>query len=287
VARPPGPAPPDADGDVVRDPGDPRLAPFVGLRDGDRRVRRPPGTGSRGTDAFVTEGALLARRALAAGHRPLAMLADVRAPVAVPPGLPPGVPVHRAEAGVLRAVTGLGVVREVVGLWARPPERTAAEVLGGARRVVVLEGVVNPVNLGGVIRTAAVLGADATLLAGGASDPLYRRAVRGSMGATLVHPWARLPGLPAGLTPLRAAGFRVLALTPAPDAVPVDALGPGEGERRALLLGAEGAGLTPDALAAADVRVRIPMVPGADSLNVAAAAAIAIHVLLRGGAEEG
>jgi len=279
---PPDPAP--ADADLVRDAADPRLAPFLGLRDGDRRFRRPPGRGHRPVDAFVTEGVPVARRALEAGHRPLAVLADARTPGAVPPGLPAGVPVLRADPALLRAITGLGVVREVLGLFARPPERPPDAVLASARRVVVLERVVNPANLGAIIRTAAALGVDATLLGPGTTDPLYRRAVRASMGATLTHPWARLAALPEGLAPLRAAGFRVLALTPAADAVPVDAVRPAPGERLALLLGTEGPGLSAAALEAADARVAVPMAPGAaDSLNVAAAAAIACHVLLRPG----
>lgn len=266
----------------VHDPADPRLAPFLGLRDGDRRFRRPSGAGRRPEDAFATEGARLAERALAAGCRPLAVLADARALDALPAGLPPDVPVYAASPALLRAVTGLGVVREAVALFARPPEGEAEALLREARRVLVLERVVNPVNLGLIVRCAAALGMDATLLGPGTADPLYRRALRGSMGATLTHPWARLGA--DVVAPLRAAGMRVVALTPRPDGVALGDLRPDPGERLALLLGAEGEGLAPGTLAAADVAVRIPMVPGAvDSLNVGAAAAIACHALGRPG----
>jgi tRNA G18 (ribose-2'-O)-methylase SpoU len=267
--------------DRITDPADPRLADFVGLRDGDRRFMRPPPAGGRRVPVFAVEGRLVAERALAAGFAPVAFLVDERRARDVPPGLPEDLPVLVAAEGLVRAVTGLGVVREVIGLFARPPARTPEEVLSCARRVMVLEGVANPVNLGVLVRTAAALGIDATLLDPSSSDPLYRRAVRGSMGAVLTHPIARTGALPGGLGPLRDRGFRVVALTPASDAVPLDAVAPGPDERVALMLGAEGAGLTPGAIAAADVRVVIPMAGGVDSLNVAAAAAVACHRLGR------
>jgi tRNA G18 (ribose-2'-O)-methylase SpoU len=190
--------------------------------------------------------------------------------------------VHRAPLEVIRAVTGFGVVRDVVVVFRRPPERTAARVLAGAERVVVLEGVVNPVNVGMLVRTAAALGVDATLLGAGSADPLSRRAVRGSMGAVFTHPWARVAAPPEGLAPLRERGFLVLALTPAPGAVPLEeAMGAAKG-RVAVMLGTEGRGLTPAAVAAADLAVAVPMRGGVDSLNVAAAAAIAVYALTRG-----
>jgi tRNA G18 (ribose-2'-O)-methylase SpoU len=267
---------------TVTDPSDPRLSAFAGLRDRDRRLRRPPPHEAAAGPVFAVEGRRVAERALAAGCRPVAVLA-ADDPGAVPPaGLPPEVPVLRADADLIRRVTGLGVVREAITLFARPPERTAVDVLAGASRVTVLEGVANPVNVGVLIRTAAALGVDATLVAPGTADPLYRRAVRGSMGAVLTHPWARIPALPGGLAPLRARGFAVLALTPDPAAVPLGAALAGAGPRVALLLGSEGEGLTPAAIAAADVRTGIPMHGGVDSLNVAAAAAIAVHALTTG-----
>ncbi|MCC6830770.1 MAG: RNA methyltransferase [Thermoleophilia bacterium] len=267
--------------DRITDAADPRLADFLGLRDGDRRFMRPPPAGARRTPVYAAEGRLIAERALAAGHVPVAFLVDERRAGDVPAGLPDGVPVLLAAESLVREVTGLGVVRELLGLFERPPARAPGDVLEGAHRVMVLEGVANPVNLGVLVRTAAALGIDATLLDPASSDPLYRRAVRGSMGAVLTHPIARTAALPEGLAPLRERGFRVLALTPARDAVPLEEAVPGPGERVALLLGAEGHGLSDAAIAAADARVVSPRAGGVDSLNVAAAAAVACHRLGR------
>lgn len=267
--------------DRITDPGDPRLADFLGLRDGDRRFMRPPPSGGRGTPVFAVEGRLVAERALAAGCVPVAFLVDERRAHDVPADLPEGVPVLLAAESLVRQVTGLGVVREVLGLFERPPVRTPEAVLDGARRVVVLEGIANPVNLGVLVRTAAALGMDATLVDPACTDPLYRRAVRGSMGAVLTHPIAPIAAIPDGLAQLRDRGFRVLALTPARDAVPLEEAVPPPDARVALLLGAEGPGLTAAAIAAADARVVIPMAGGVDSLNVAAAAAVACHRLGR------
>lgn len=265
--------------DRISDPADPRLGDFLGLRDGDRRYLRPPPAGGRRVPVFAVEGRLVAERALAAGLRPVGFLLDERRRDDLPAGLPDDVPVYVAAESLVRQVTGLGVVREVIGLFARPPAREADAVLEGARRVVILEGIANPVNLGVLVRTAAALGMDATLLDPGSTDPLYRRAVRGSMGAVLTHPIARVGAMPEGLEPLRHRGFRILALTPAPDAVPIGEVLPAPDEPVALMLGAEGPGLSAAAIAAADARVVIPMAPGVDSLNVAAAAAVACHVL--------
>ena len=159
----------------------------------------------------------------------------------------------------------------------RAPPPDLAALLRRRRLLAVLEGVNDHENLGALFRNAAALGVDGVLLGPRCADPLYRRSVRVSMGHVLRVPFAALPGpWPAVAGRLRAAGLRVAALTPAPDAVPLAAAGLGS-ERVALLLGAEGPGLSAEALAAADVRVRIPMAPGVDSLNVATAAAVAFH----------
>ncbi len=268
---------------TVSDAADPRLSDFLGLRDGDRRFRRPSPAGRREEDVFAAEGLRVVARALAAGYAPRAVLVDERRLDEVPGGLPAGVPVYVTPAEVARRVTGLGVVREMIGLFARPPRRTPAEVLDRASRILVLEAVVNPVNLGSLVRTAAALGIDATLLGPGSVDPLYRRALRGSMGATLTHPWAMTGPLPEALAGLRADGVRVLALTPAAGATPIDAVTLPPGGRVAVVVGSEGPGLSPETMAAADLRVRIPMHAGVDSLNVTAAAAIACHLLTRAG----
>jgi tRNA G18 (ribose-2'-O)-methylase SpoU len=157
------------------------------------------------------------------------------------------------------------------------------EVLDGARRVVVLEDIVDHTNVGAIFRCVAALGFDAVVLAPRCADPLYRRSVRVSMGAVFAVPYARLDDWREGLGRLRAAGFRLLALTPAPDAVPIsEALADPRvppGGRLALLLGAEGDGLSARWRDQADLSVRIPMSRGMDSLNVASAAAIACYLL--------
>src|SRR5690606_11351697 len=158
-------------------------------------------------------------------------------------------------------------------------ELTPEEVLDGARTVAVLEGVNDHENLGSMFRNAAGLGADAVLFGDRVADPLYRRAVRVSMGHVLRVPFATLPTWPGGLELLRERGFQVIALTPDPAAVNLATAM--TGEKVALLLGAEGPGLTEEAMRATDVRARIPMSPGTDSLNVATAAAMAFYERVR------
>jgi tRNA G18 (ribose-2'-O)-methylase SpoU len=286
-------------------PADPRIADFVGLRDRDL-ARRPHGR----PGVFVAEGDIVVARALRAGYRLRALLVDATRTDPLPPEVPPDVPVYGAAPPVLERITGLGVHRGLLGCFDRRPPRTATDVLEGACRVVVLERVSNPTNLGVILRSAAGLGLDAVLLDPTCSDPLYRRTSRVAMGEGYAFPWAWVPRLPEGLAVLRERGFRLVALTPAADAVPIDALGlhdgdegaadgadggggaegegggGGEGEsgggrRVALLFGAEGPGLSSEALAAADVRATIPMRAGVDSLNVGVAAGIAFWELRR------
>jgi tRNA G18 (ribose-2'-O)-methylase SpoU len=268
----------------IDDPRDPRIAPFVGLRD--RELARRVAAGERGV--FIAEGDVVAKRALRAGYEPLAVLVDAARSDPLPLGIDAGVPVYAAAPPVLRRITGLGVHRGLLACFERRPPRPAGEVLDAARRVVVLERVSNPTNLGVILRSAAGLGMDAALLDPTCSDPLYRRTARVAMGEGYGFPWAWIPRLPRGLDVLRALGFRLVALTPDDGAVPLDELAlDGADDRRearvALLFGAEGPGLSPGTLAAADVRAGIPMRGGVDSLNVGVAAGIAFWVLGRSG----
>jgi tRNA G18 (ribose-2'-O)-methylase SpoU len=272
----------------IDDPRDPRIAPFVGLRD--RELARRVAPGGRGV--FIAEGDVVAERAIRAGYEPLAVLVDASRSDPLSPGLDAGVPVYAAAPAVLQRITGLGVHRGLLACFERRPPRPAAEVLDAARRVVVLERVSNPTNLGVILRSAAGLGMEAVLLDPTCSDPLYRRTARVAMGEGYGFPWAWIPRLPAGLDVLRAHGFRLVALTPDDGAVPLDELALDRGgdggvdrrdERLALLFGAEGPGLSPGTLAAADVRAGIPMRGGVDSLNVGVAAGIAFWVLGRAG----
>jgi tRNA G18 (ribose-2'-O)-methylase SpoU len=188
-------------------------------------------------------------------------------------------PVYATSAEVMSEVVGFHLNRGVLAVADKPARWTPEDVVRDARRLVVLEGVGDHENLGSLFRNAAALGVDGVLLGPRCADPLYRRSVRVSMGHVLRVPFAELPGpWPDSLDELRAAGLRVAALTPAPDAVPLSRSGLA-GQRVALLLGAEGPGLSAEALAAVDVRVRIPMAAGVDSLNVATAAAVAFHAV--------
>lgn len=257
----------------IDDPADPRVADYVGVTDAALRRRTHGGL-------FLIEGELVLRRALAAGT-------PLRSVLVTPPRLAaladdlerPDLPVYVAAQAVMDAVAGFAIHRGVLAAADRPPPRPVDEVIDGATRVAVVEGLVDHENLGAVFRNAAAFGVDAVLLDPRCADPLYRRCVRVSMGYVLTVPWARADRWPDGLAPLAQAGFTTVALTPHPAAEPLDELAPAAGERVALLVGSEGPGLTDDALHAADRRVRIPMAEGVDSLNVATAAAIAFHHL--------
>lgn len=188
-------------------------------------------------------------------------------------------PCYRTTAEVMAEVVGFHLNRGVLAAAARPAELSAAEVLATARTVAVLEGINDHENLGSIFRNAAGLGADAVLFGDRCSDPLYRRAVRVSMGHVLRVPFAQLPPLPGSLELLRRNGFQIISLTPNPKAELLSTAM--TGAKVALLLGAEGPGLTEETMAASDIRARIPMTPGTDSLNVATAAAMAFYERVR------
>jgi tRNA G18 (ribose-2'-O)-methylase SpoU len=259
---------------VITDPDDERLADYRALTDVALRTRWEPPHG-----LFIAEGELVLRRALRAGYRPRSFLVDEKRVDQI--GFVPDAPVYAAGPPVLSKVTGFHVHRGILGSFHRRPLPAPAEVLARARRLAILEDVNNHTNIGAVFRGAAALGVDGMLLSPTCADPLYRRSVRVSMGEVFAVPYATLEPWPAALDEVRGAGFTVLALTPAADAVPIQRLTAAQRSRAALLLGAEGAGLSGPALAAADVRVAIPMRRGVDSLNVAAAAAVAFWELGR------
>jgi tRNA G18 (ribose-2'-O)-methylase SpoU len=226
----------------------------------------------------VAEGAKVITRALAAGYRPRRVLAEPRWLADIGPRLAAaGAQALSADAAVMREITGYRVHRGALATFERRGLPATAELLAGARLVVVLVELVDHANVGAVFRNAAALGADAVLVSSGCADPLYRRAVKVSMGATLELPWTRFAGDPLA----ELGGFETLALTPAPDALDIGGLAPTR-RPRALMLGTEGAGLPDRLLRAADHRVVIPMGRGIDSLNVAAASAVALYALQRG-----
>lgn len=257
----------------VEDPGDPRLADYVALTDVELRRRREPAGG-----LFVAEGEKVIRRAVAAGYpmrsclledRWLPALADLLASV--------DAPVYVASRELLEAVTGYVVHRGALAAMARKPLPTAEELTAGADRLAVLEDVNDHTNVGAAFRSAAALGIDAILVTPRCADPLYRRSIKVSMGAVFQVPWTRISPWPGGIDMLREAGFTTAALVLGEDAITLDELAARRSERLALIFGSEGDGLRPSTIAAADVSVRIPMSGGVDSLNVAAAAAVAFY----------
>ncbi|MFI5836829.1 TrmH family RNA methyltransferase [Micromonospora sp. NPDC051300] len=260
----------------ITDPDDDRIADYRALTDVELRTRWEPPHG-----LFIAEGELVLRRALRAGYPARSYLVEAKRADQLADLDTGDAPVYAASAEVLQRATGFHVHRGVLASFHRRALPSAAEVLADARRVVILEDVNNHTNLGAIFRAVAALGVDAVLLSPTCADPLYRRSVRVSMGEVFAVPYAKLESWPAGLAEVRAAGFTVLALTPAEDAVPIQRLTGEQRARAALLLGAEGAGLTRAAMAASDVRVVIPMRRGVDSLNVAAATAVACWELGR------
>jgi tRNA G18 (ribose-2'-O)-methylase SpoU len=182
------------------------------------------------------------------------------------------------DEALAEQITGFHVHRGALASLERRPLPTVAEVLDGARTVLVLEDVVDHTNVGAIMRNGAALGADAVLLSPRCADPLYRRAVKVAMGAVFTVPWTRLPDWADALPDLSRRGFTTVALTLADDAVPL-AEAVSQRDRVALVLGSEGHGLSARWEAAADVRATIPMRAGVDSLNVAAASAVACYVV--------
>lgn len=268
----------------VTDPADPRLRDYTDLTDVALRRVREPAEG-----LFIAEGATVIRRAVAAGYPLRSVLASQRwaddlADLLAADGTGGDrVPeVFVADPAVLEAVTGFRVHRGALAAMGRRPLPTVHDVLAAARRVVVVEGVVNHTNVGAIFRSVAALGFDAVLLSPTCADPLYRRSVRVSMGSVFSVPYARFTAWPEGLDLVRAAGLTVVALTPDPAAVPLGDLSPDQRARCALLLGTEGDGLAVPTQDGADVRARIPMSHGVDSLNVAAAAAVACYAVVHG-----
>nr|WP_221287071.1 RNA methyltransferase [Cellulomonas hominis] len=288
----------------MTDPADERLADYVALTDVALRSRHEPAKG-----LYIAESSTVLGRALAAGHRPRSVLVsprwlpDLEAMLTSrDPGDPP-VRVYVAEPAVLEAITGFHVHRGALAAMHRPPLPPVAEVLAGARRVAVLEDVVDhtnvgaylPIsqqppsrvvvfedlvdhtNLGAGIRACAALNADAFLVTPRCADPLYRRSVRVSMGTVFQVPWTRIDSWPqGGMDELKAAGYTVAALALSASAVSLDDFEQDLPDRLALVVGTEGHGLKPETLEHADVTVKIPMGGGVDSLNVASALAVAL-----------
>ena len=260
----------------VDDPQDPRLADYRDLRDVQLRKSLEAEHG-----LFLAEGEKVVRRAVESGHSPrsflmaprwLEGLSDVLATT--------DAPCYVLSEQLAEEVTGFHVHRGALASLERRPLPTLDEVLAGARSVLVLEDVVDHTNVGAIFRSGAALGFDAVLLSPRCADPLYRRSVKVAMGAVFSLPWTRLDDWYGALGDLSARGFTTVALTLAPDATPVEEAVAGV-DRLALVLGSEGPGISAHWQATADRRAIIPMQAGIDSLNVAAASAVACYVAAR------
>lgn len=261
---------------IVEDATDPRVSDYVALSDAVLRQRTDPVHGR-----YIAESSKVLRRAMAAGHVPrsffmaakwLESLTDVFEQY-------PEVPIFAGEDAVLESITGFHLHRGALAAMNRPEPLNLDQVLPTAKRVAILEDIVDHTNLGAIFRSAAALGIDAVLITPRCADPLYRRAIRVSMGAVFQVPWVRLTSWPDDVEVLRAAGFDIAAMELTAHSQGIDDVAAMNSGKLALILGTEGAGVSEAALQMADRTVMIPMRPGVDSLNVAAASAVAFWEL--------
>lgn len=263
----------------ITDLSDPLLDVYARLTEAQLLNRFEPAKGM-----FIAESPKVIHRALDGGCTPVSLLMerkDIDGSAAEILRRCPDIPVFTADEEVLCGLTGYHLTRGVLCAMRRPAPNTVEEVCRDARRVVLLENVQNPTNVGAIFRSAAALGMDAVLLTEGCSDPLYRRAVRVSMGTVFQIPWAFLrdPWPQVGMERLRALGFKTVSMALRDDACAVDDPRLRAEEKLAILMGAEGDGLRADTIAACDHTVKIPMYHDVDSLNVAAASAVAFWEL--------
>lgn len=259
----------------VVDPADARLADFVSLRDVQLRKNLEAAEG-----LFVAEGAKVVQRAIAAGYPVRSFLMTRRWLAGLEPELRAAgdSPCYVVSDALAEAVTGFHVHRGALASLERRALARVDEVVSGASRIVVLEDIVDHTNVGAIFRCAAALGIDAVLLSPRCADPLYRRSLKVAMGAVFSVPWTRLDYWWDAVPRLSEAGFTTVALTPDQSAMPLAELRRRTtGDKIAFVLGSEGPGLTPRWMTSSDVRIRIPLTGQVDSLNVAAAAAIAFY----------
>lgn len=261
----------DIDGD--------ELAPYRDLTDVALRSRAEPAAG-----IYMAESAKVIRRAIAAGHTPISIITEhkwLSTFVDDVADIVEGT-IFVGTPELLESVTGFHVHRGAIAAMRRPPLASVTELIAGARRVIILDGIADHTNVGAAFRAVAGLGADAILITEECADPFYRRSVRVSMGTVLQVPWTRMPAWTVTRKLLHDAGFEIAAFALTDDAVPLDDYVTRVPEKLAIVLGSEGYGLGPDALEAADAVVKIPMSHGVDSLNVAAACAVATWALRPG-----
>ncbi|MGV8858832.1 TrmH family RNA methyltransferase [Rhodoglobus sp.] len=259
---------------AVTELSDPRLADYS--HQTDVALRK-----ARGTEhgLYLAESSLVLQRALRSGHRVRSVLALDTSVEEIVELVGDDVPVFTGGGSLLAELTGYVLHRGVIASMHRPPLPTPEALLTDARRIVILENVVDPTNVGAIFRSVAGIGADAVLVTEQCSDPFYRRAIRVSMGTVLQVPWTRIGNWTDIRTLLTASGFQIAALALEDGAVSLRDYAADAPAKVALVLGTEGHGLTCEAIAAADTIVQIPMRHGIDSLNVAATAAVAMFAL--------
>lgn len=253
---------------------DPRVAAFATLTEAQLRNRLEPDKG-----IFIAESPKVIRVAMQAGMEPVALLCErrhIEGDAADIIAACPDIPVYTGDRELLAALTGYTLTRGVLCAMKRPQPRTMADTIRDARRVAVIDGVVDTTNIGAIFRSAAALGIDAVLLTPTSCDPLNRRAVRVSMGTVFLVPWTYITG---GYSELTSLGFKTVAMALRDDSVSIDDPALCAESRLAIVLGTEGDGLPDAAISDADYVCRIPMAHGVDSLNVAAASAVAFWQL--------
>lgn len=260
----------------------PELDVFARLTEGQLRCRKEPEKG-----IFIAESPKVIERALNAGYEPVSLLMERKHIDGQAKKLIvrcANIPVYTASREVLAALTGFELTRGVLCAMRRKPLSDVEELCAGARRIAVLESIVDPTNVGAIFRSAAALNMDAVLVTPTCCDPLYRRSVRVSMGAVFQVPWTRIGSVPedwpvAGISRLHALGFQTAAMALSDRSISIEDPIPAKADKLAIILGTEGDGLSPQTIAACDYTVRIPMSHEVDSLNVAAASAVAFWEL--------
>lgn len=258
------------------------LSPYVRLTEAQLRSKRDPSQA-----LFIAESAKVISHALDAGYTPVSMLLERSKLPSIADTLLPRcgeIPVFTGDRELLAELTGFALTRGILCAMRRPAPMDAAAICKDARRITVLEGIVDPTNVGAIFRSAAALGMDAVLLSPNCCDPLHRRAVRVSMGTVFQVPWAQIGETPAdwpekGLAQLNALGFKTAAMALSDRSVSIDDEALAREPKLAIVLGTEGDGLSHTTIASCDYTVKIPMSHGVDSLNVAAASAVAFWQL--------
>lgn len=234
---------------------------------------------------FIAESEKVIRLALQLGYKPVSLMMERRQITGLAADIVSqcgDIPIYTADRDTLASITGFPLTRGFLGVFRRPKALTVDEILPRAERVCVLEGITDVTNMGAIFRSAAALNMDAVLLSPSCCDPLYRRSVRVSMGTVLQIPWARFPDWPNdGIKQLHNYGFKTAAMALSDNSVGIDAPVLTDEKKLAIILGTEGDGLTSETIAMCDYTVKIPMAHGVDSLNVAAASAVAFWELRR------